>query len=498
MNESVITLHAPLSRSEARALASELSQLLGSNPEDVARLLQQERRPLSLVVPKGQAGRVLRVLKRAGLEPIADRVSEGKRRGSARKRLPRQLWKLSLALLVVLAVAAVGPFLPRFELSFLRGTDNAVSAPPAREAPPVETEVPPPPDTVGEPVGETVGETVGEPVEVAGEGAGVLEPGAKMSEDTVESIAENVVNDVVGENGTERGGVSPSLFALTTGAAPRLREALAGADPDPTDAYGQTPLMYAAGAGNADAVEVLLDAGASVNARSGAGWTALMYAARDTPDVRVAEALFVAGGDPSLRNDEGQTPLDLALGSGNRAFAAWLDEKLFQAAQDAPVETVRTLLGAGAAVEGRDAYGQTPLMYAVHKNRGEVVRALLAAGTDANARSRAGWTPLMYAARDGGADVVAALLAAGAKPSARNGAGETARDLALAHDNPAVAEVIGAASRAARPPVRVPAPPAQTQTTSPLQGAAAARAAEKAALFRCLQERVGCEDLDLP
>ena len=485
MSEAVVTLHTPVYKSEAQALAFELSDVLGSKPEDVARLLSQERRPLSLVMPEKQAGRVLKVLRRAGLEAELGR----KKRVSA--HFGRVYSRLGLALFAILALSAVGPLVAQIDLSSLfKGADNATSAPPVQENPqvlaetPIETLVSPPPDTVGVAEGASEG------------GVGALE-----EEKAAEDAAEGEVNAGVGAGENEVVREAPSLFTLATGAAPALREALADTDPNPTDAYGQTPLMYAARAGSVDAVQTFLEAGAFADARSGAGWTALMYAARDNSDVRVAEALFEAGGDPSFRNDEGLTPLDLALSSGNQAFVYWLNEKLFRAAEAAPADTIRTLLEAGAVVDGRDAYGQTPLMYAVHKNRKEAVSALLAAGADANARSRAGWTPLMYAARDADANVAAVLLTAGAKVGARNGEGKTARDLALLYNNTTVAERIGqveaarASRLAARPPAPTPAPAVRPTLTQP---DAAARAAEKAALFRCLQERVGCEDLDLP
>lgn len=73
----------------------------------------------------------------------------------------------------------------------------------------------------------------------------------------------------------------------------------AGADVNARDAYGQTPLMYAAGANSPAVIEALIAAGAEVNAHSGAGWTALMYAARDNPHPGVLIALLEHGADPN-------------------------------------------------------------------------------------------------------------------------------------------------------------------------------------------------------
>ena len=54
----------------------------------------------------------------------------------------------------------------------------------------------------------------------------------------------------------------------------------AGADANSVKANGTTPLMLAAASGSADAVKVLLDHGANVNAKETAhGQTALMFAA---------------------------------------------------------------------------------------------------------------------------------------------------------------------------------------------------------------------------
>ncbi|HEX7022821.1 MAG TPA: ankyrin repeat domain-containing protein, partial [Trueperaceae bacterium] len=109
------------------------------------------------------------------------------------------------------------------------------------------------------------------------------------------------------------------LFEVAkTGSLEQVEAALAAGEAlGQTDAYGQTPLMYAAGS-NPDpmVVRALLRAGANVNARSQAGWTALMYAVRDNENPEVVMALLNAGANPTLRNDQGQLAVDLASENG--------------------------------------------------------------------------------------------------------------------------------------------------------------------------------------
>ena len=76
------------------------------------------------------------------------------------------------------------------------------------------------------------------------------------------------------------------------------------------DAYGQTALMYAASQNTAEAVQILIYSGADPNIQSDDGWTALMYAARDNPEV--IKTLLANQADPDLLNSNGKTALDIA------------------------------------------------------------------------------------------------------------------------------------------------------------------------------------------
>jgi ankyrin repeat protein len=84
--------------------------------------------------------------------------------------------------------------------------------------------------------------------------------------------------------------------------------------------------------------------------------------------------------DPNTQDDDGWTPLHFAA-RGNS------------------VEIVKLLLEASAAVDVRDAFGNTPLSNAVFNSRGlgDVIKILRACGADPYARNDSGVSPLTLA-----------------------------------------------------------------------------------------------------
>jgi ankyrin repeat protein len=85
-----------------------------------------------------------------------------------------------------------------------------------------------------------------------------------------------------------------------------------------------TPLHAAAAGRNRDAVRLLIEHGAEVNARQEGGWTAL-HAASQNGDVEMARLLIAGGADVQLRAANQQNALDLALTKGHQAVVEVLE-----------------------------------------------------------------------------------------------------------------------------------------------------------------------------
>jgi uncharacterized protein len=130
-------------------------------------------------------------------------------------------------------------------------------------------------------------------------------------------------------------------------------------------------LLSAARAGDVDATEAALQAGADANARDGDGITALMHAARgDRPEIAnptptdhpsVVELLIKRGADVNARTDTG--------------FVA-----LFWAARYGHEEVAKVLIAHRADVNARDREGMTALKWATTNQQTRVVDLLKEAG----------------------------------------------------------------------------------------------------------------------
>jgi len=102
---------------------------------------------------------------------------------------------------------------------------------------------------------------------------------------------------------------------------------------------------------------------------------------------------------------------------------------LLEAADGDQAEAVQLLLAHGAAVDARDAAGDTALLVAARRGAVGVVDRLLTAKADPNVVDARGGTPLLLAAATGSERAVTLLLDHGADAGARNAQGLSALDL---------------------------------------------------------------------
>jgi ankyrin repeat protein len=221
-------------------------------------------------------------------------------------------------------------------------------------------------------------------------------------------------------NGTNDLGATPLWVAASQGSRSSLVRLLeAGADPNLAPETGGTPLMLVARDGDVASTRALLGRGAHPNGiERASNQTALMWAVAERRS-EIVGILIEAGASVRARSKPSRRVVLLccATWAGDPEGTVEIDQggltPLLFAALNGDVATSRRLLDAGADVNDTAAAGTTALVMAVHRGFAPLATLLLERGADVDAAA-GGYTALHSAVLRGDQQLVKLLLAHGA------------------------------------------------------------------------------------
>lgn len=280
-------------------------------------------------------------------------------------------------------------------------------------------------------------------------------------------------------------GNTPLMHAASIGTVEAMQVLLkAGADANAKNGLDVTPLVL--GATNLAKVKLLLDAGAQANAVTNLRRTPLMIAAGHPGGTAIVKLLLDKGADPSIMDVRGGTALLSAVTANNTdAVRLLLDRSsdpkqgrdivgftvLHEAAAHSNIPVMKLLLAKGVDVNaapkgemrvrnGAIAISEmTPLMVASPRSSLETVQTLLAAGADVKPRDVRGMTALMFAVASDSPnpEVVRLLLDKGSDRAARSTDGQSVLDWARKYGDSRVLALLGGQTGPGAKPHVVPA-----------------------------------------
>jgi len=167
---------------------------------------------------------------------------------------------------------------------------------------------------------------------------------------------------------------------------------------------GGTPLHGAANSGSLERARDLLEKGADINAQNNNGNTPLHVAVWSSDPAMVVTRLIEKGADINAQDNNGLTPQ-------------------YQAAMLRNLKMVMLLLEKGADKEAQNNDGNTPLHVATHSGNEAMATLLLHNGADIEAQNNDGNTPLHVATHSGNETMATLLLQKGADIEAQDNKG---------------------------------------------------------------------------
>eukprot|EP01122_Echinamoeba_exundans_P013977 TRINITY_DN6229_c0_g1_i1.p1 TRINITY_DN6229_c0_g1~~TRINITY_DN6229_c0_g1_i1.p1 ORF type:complete len:781 (-),score=153.69 TRINITY_DN6229_c0_g1_i1:97-2439(-) len=191
---------------------------------------------------------------------------------------------------------------------------------------------------------------------------------------------------------------------------------------------GATPLHVAVQVDRKDMVELLLDAGANVNAKKGDGDSPLhiacllnrvglisylierganlsaknnygatvLHSACSRKRLETVLELLRCGASVSIRDNDGLTPFHTLCSS----FVTIEDQDNSDPSKTVEIQIANALIKAGAEINSPDRVGGTPLHHCVcKKEHAHLLKFLLEKGADPSIEDKTGWTPIQLEAQ---------------------------------------------------------------------------------------------------
>ncbi|MCG8340037.1 MAG: ankyrin repeat domain-containing protein [Cytophagales bacterium] len=233
-------------------------------------------------------------------------------------------------------------------------------------------------------------------------------------------------------------GIQILLLVATLSCSKRKHVELREAQSIQTEGGGQST-MQAEGAGQSTMQNGFTNL---YNAESIRAIGRKLYSVELKDSRKIIKQLREEGADFNKRDKEGNTLMSFVIQEASTNILGY-DNRLtmFKGPEDQEAknileqrrifmrEVISSLLDAGASVNVKNNWGETPLHGAAKGGLVEVMQVLIAAGANVNAEDNRGETPLHKLARNAGleshTEAVKALIAAGADVNAKNNEGDT-------------------------------------------------------------------------
>ncbi len=236
----------------------------------------------------------------------------------------------------------------------------------------------------------------------------------------------------IGSNIFSRDGDGKTALELALETGSRFNEALLTEHTgDLQDVQGRSVVHYLVMYENREGIEYAISSGLPLSVKDNKGISPLLlaYSQKNYVSVDIAAKLILGNAapergtysffedaikmrNPSLRLDEGQTPIHLAVILGEKYIAEYLLEQ-------------------GAQPNAKDSSGATALHEAVRYGYADIVKELISYGADVNTQDTLGKTPLLIITpEDTQFEIYEALLSNGADINATDSFGDTALHIA--------------------------------------------------------------------